>query len=288
MALQAVSAPAPNDVTILPERVAKAEKVELLRRADEAARGAGGAVRQVSAVYADSRRRVLVANSDGVLAHDDQVKTRFAVSCVASGDTGLQTGRESVGATVGFELFDRLIVEDLARAAAGRALTKLAARPAPSGSVPVVIKQGSGGVLFHEACGHGLEADHIAKDVSVFAGRIGERVASPLVTLVDDGTMGPEWGALAIDDEGHPAGRNVLIENGVLTDYMWDWLRARKEGRASSGNGRRESYQHLPDGAHDQYLRAGRHRGSRGDRAPDPERRLRRSARRRPGQPGHR
>jgi TldD protein len=226
--------------------VAKAEKVELLRRADEAARSAGGSVRQVSAVYADSRRRVMVANSEGVLAHDDQVKTRFAVSCVASGDTGLQTGRESVGATVGFELFDRLIVEDLARAAAGRALTKLSAHPAPSGRVPVVIKQGSGGVLFHEACGHGLEADHIAKDVSVFTGKVGQQVASPLVTLVDDGTMGPEWGALAIDDEGHPAGRNVLIENGVLTDYMWDWLRARKEGRSSSGNGRRESYQHLP------------------------------------------
>jgi TldD protein len=246
VALRAVSAPAPNEVTILPERVAKAEKVELLRRADEAARSAGGSVRQVSAVYADSRRQVMVANSEGVLARDDQVKTRFAVSCVASGDTGLQTGRESVGATVGFELFDRLTVEDLARAAAGRALTKLAAHPAPSGRVPVVIKQGSGGVLFHEACGHGLEADHIAKDVSVFTGKIGQQVASPLVTLVDDGTMGPEWGALAIDDEGHPAGRNVLIENGVLTDYMWDWLRARKEGRSSSGNGRRESYQHLP------------------------------------------
>ena len=246
MALCRVAAPAPNDVSILPEGVAKAEKVALLRRADEAARAAGSAIRQVTAVYGDSRRRILVANSEGVLAGDDQVKTRFAVSCVASGDTGLQTGRESVGATVGFELFDRLLVEDLARTAAQRALTKLSARPAPSGTLPVVIKQGSGGVLFHEACGHGLEADHIAKDVSVFTGRVGELVASPLVTLVDDGTMGPEWGALAIDDEGHPAGRNVLIENGVLTDYMWDWLRARKEGRPSSGNGRRESYQHLP------------------------------------------
>jgi TldD protein len=112
--------------------------------------------------------------------------------------------------------------------------------------VPVVIKQGTGGVLFHEACGHGLEADHIAKDVSVFTGRVGELVASPLVTLVDDGTMGPEWGSISIDDEGHPAGRNVLIQDGVLTDYMWDWLRARKEGRVSSGNGRRQSYQHLP------------------------------------------
>ncbi|HUJ66334.1 MAG TPA: TldD/PmbA family protein, partial [Acidimicrobiales bacterium] len=246
VALERVAAPCPNTVAILPETVGKAQKVELLRRADEAARSAGGAIRQVSAVYGDNRRQILVANSAGVLASDDQVKTRFAVSCVASGDAGMQTGRESVGATVGFELFDTVSVEEMARGAATRALTKLAARPAPSGSLPVVIKQGSGGVLFHEACGHGLEADHIAKDVSVFTGRVGELVASPLVTLVDDGTMGPEWGSLAIDDEGHPAGRNVLIEDGILTDYMWDWLRARKEGRDSSGNGRRESYQHLP------------------------------------------
>jgi TldD protein len=244
--LSRVDAPSYSEAAVLPENVAKATKVELLRRADEVARSEGGAIRQVSAVYGDNRRRILVANSDGVLATDDQVKTRFAISCVATGDTGMQTGRESVGATVGFELFDTVSVEDLAHAAASRALRKLAAKPAPSGSLPVVIKRGSGGVLFHEACGHGLEADHIAKDVSVFAGKVGELVASPLVTLIDDGTMGPEWGSLSIDDEGHPSGRNVLIENGILTDYMWDWLRARKEGRASSGNGRRESYQHLP------------------------------------------
>ena len=246
VALSRVAANRPNEVAVLPESVAKAEKVALLRRADEAARSAGGAIKQVSAVYGDSRRQILVANSEGVLASDDQVKSRFAVSCVASGDAGMQTGRESVGATVGFELFSDVDVDEMARNAAQRALTKLQARPAPSGSLPVVIKRGSGGVLFHEACGHGLEADHIAKEVSVFAGKVGQLVASPLVTLVDDGTMGPEWGALAVDDEGHPAGRNVLIQDGVLTDYMWDWLRARKEGRASSGNGRRESYQHLP------------------------------------------
>ena len=246
VALSRVEAPAPYQVAVLPETVPKADKVELLRRADEVARSAGGAIRQVSAVYADGRRQILVANSDGVLASDDQVKTRFYVSCVAVGDTGMQTGRESVGATVGWELFDRYDVEELARLAASRALRKLAARPAPSGAVPVVIKSGGGGVLFHEACGHGLEADLVGRDASVFRGRRGEQVASPLVTLVDDGTMGPEWGAFAIDDEGHRAGRNVLIEDGVLTDYMWDWLRARKEGRDSSGNGRRQSYQHLP------------------------------------------
>ena len=239
-------APAPNLVEIMPGDVAKRRKVELLTRADEVARSQGGAISQVSASYGDSRRRILVANSDGLLAADDQVKTFFAVSCIATGDTGMQTGRESVGHTVGFELFDQYDVAELASRAAHRALTKLGARPAPSGQMPVVIASGGGGVLFHEACGHGLEADLVGKSASVFRGRVGELVASPTVTIVDDGTMGGEWGCFAIDDEGHPAQRNVLIENGVLTDYMWDLLRARKEGRTSSGNGRRQSYQHLP------------------------------------------
>jgi len=112
--------------------------------------------------------------------------------------------------------------------------------------MPVVIKNGTGGVLFHEACGHGLEADHVAKGASVYGGKVGELVAAPMVTLVDDGTMATEWGTLAIDDEGHATRRNVLIEDGVLVDYMWDHIRARKEGRAPSGNGRRQSYMHLP------------------------------------------
>ena len=110
----------------------------------------------------------------------------------------------------------------------------------------MVLKSGSGGILFHEACGHGLEADHILKDSSAYTGRVGQLVASPGVTLVDDGTLGPNWGTLVIDDEGRPTQRNVLIRDGVLTDYMWDYLRARKEGRTSSGNGRRQSYQDLP------------------------------------------
>jgi TldD protein len=240
------TAPRPNEVRTLPEDVAKATKVELLNRADEAARAEGAAISQVMVRYGDNRRRILVANSDGLLADDDQVRTLFSISCVANGDTGMQTGRESIGRTVGFELFDIYDVEDLSRRAARRAITKLAAVPAPSGAMPVVIGKGGGGVLFHEACGHGLEADLVAKKASVFAGRRGEQVASPLVTLVDDGTMPEEWGAYSIDDEGRPAQRNVLIQDGVLTDYMWDHLRARKEGRPSSGNGRRQSYQHLP------------------------------------------
>jgi len=244
--LSKTSAPRPNVVQLLPGDVPKARKVELLTRANEVARSQGSAITQVMVRYSDSRRRILVANTDGTFADDDQVKTVFSISCVATGDTGMQTGRESVGHTVGFELFDQVDVEELARNAANRAITKLAARPAPSGQMTVVIGSGGGGVMFHEACGHGLEADLVAKGASVFANRIGEQVASPLVTLVDDGTMGGEWGCFAIDDEGRAAQRNVLIQDGILVDYMWDGLRARKEGRASSGNGRRQSYQHLP------------------------------------------
>jgi TldD protein len=237
---------ASSTAAILPSEVAKSAKLELLTRADDAARSAGAAITQVSVGYGDSRRRMLVATSEGVLAEDDQVRTRFNVSCVATGDAGMQTGYETLARTEGFEVFGAATVEEIGRAAAGRALTKLLARPAPSGEVPVVLAGGSGGILFHEACGHGLEADHIVKDASVYRGQVGELVASPLVTLVDDGTVAGEWGNYAIDDEGRPAARNVLIENGVLTDYMWDYLRARKEGRLSSGNGRRQSYQHLP------------------------------------------
>ena len=151
------------------------------------------------------------------------------------------------------------------------------------GKLPVVLKRGAGGVLFHEACGHGLEADLVGKDASVFRGQVGEQVASPLVTLVDDGTYAREWGTYAIDDEGAPAQRNVLIENGVLTDYMWDLLRARKDGRASSGQ---RSARDLPapaDGADDQHVPARGRRRSRRHRPRHRARPLLRRARRRPG-----
>jgi TldD protein len=235
-----------NEIGTYPDTIGKTSKVELMQRVDEAARSAGSEVVQVSAGYADSRKRVLVANSDGLLAEDDIVRVITRISVVADGDAGMQTGFQSMGHTIGWEVFDNVDIEELARDAARQALVKLKARPAPSGAMPVVIRNGTGGVLFHEACGHGLEADHIQKGASVYAGKVGELVASPLVTLVDDGTMAGEWGTLAIDDEGHPTQRNVLIEDGVLTDYMWDYLRSRKDGRAPSGNGRRQSYMHLP------------------------------------------
>ncbi len=231
---------------VTPGSVAKSKKIELMTRADEMARASGDAITQVQVALADSTRRFVVANSEGVYAGDDQVRTRFAVSCVANGDGGMQTGYRPLAATRGFEILSPDAIDEAARGAAQQALTKLSARPAPSGDLPVVLAGGSGGILFHEACGHGLEADAVLKQASVYAGKVGQRVASPLVTLVDDGTMFGEWGYFAVDDEGHRAARNVLIENGVLTDYMWDYLRARREGRVSSGNGRRQSYAHLP------------------------------------------
>lgn len=235
-----------GSVRIAPDTVDKVTKVALLQQMDDAARAVSGAVVQVSAGYSDSRKHILVANSEGVYATDQQVRSLARVTVVADGDAGLQTGSDSLGRTVGFEMFDEHDVAELARRAAERALVKLNARPAPSGTLPVVIKQGSGGVLFHEACGHGLEADLVAKGASVYKDKVGQLVASPLVTLVDDGTMAGEWGAIGIDDEGQPSQRNVLIQDGVLTEYMWDFLRARAEGRPQSGNGRRQSYMHLP------------------------------------------
>jgi TldD protein len=246
VALTERRSPAPHGITSVPSDVSKAAKVELLFRADDVARSKSASVVQVSAGYGDSRRRTQIANSDGLLTGDERVRTRFSVVCVAAGDAGMQRGYETLALTLGFEMFERRSVEDVAEEAARRAISKLHARPAPSGVVPVVLQRGSGGILFHEACGHGLEADHIVKDTSVYTGRVGELVASPLVTLVDDGTVGPEWGCMSVDDEGRPAQRNVLIRDGILTDYMWDYLRGRKHGRASSGNGRRESFRHLP------------------------------------------
>jgi TldD protein len=230
----------------MPHEVDRARKIELLLHADDVARSQGGAMSQVQVGVGDSSRRFLVANSEGVFATDHQVRTRLNVQCVATGDAGRQTGYRPLAGTWGFERLTLEAVADTAATAAQQALTKLAAVPAPSGDLPVVLAAGSGGVLFHEACGHGLEADHVAKEASVYAGQVGRTVASELVTLVDDGTVAGEWGYLAVDDEGHEGARNVLIDGGVLTDYMWDFLRARREGRASSGNGRRQSYQHLP------------------------------------------
>jgi TldD protein len=168
------------------------------------------------------------------------------VHAVAERNGEIQTAMEAPGMQRGFEFFDDTSAAEYARAAAQRAVALLDAAPSPAGQMPVIIGNEFGGVLFHEACGHGLEADFVGKGSTVFTGKIGQAVASPIVTAIDDGTMPSRWGTLTVDDEGVPTRRNVLIQDGVLVSYMYDRLRAGQQNHPVTGNGRRQSYQHLP------------------------------------------
>ncbi len=226
--------------------LAPKQTAERLREIDESARSFDKSIDQAAASINQSQREVLILNTAGVNVSDTQTRTRCVVQAIAKNSETIQTGFEAPGRTVGSQYFDIFSVDDIAKIAAKRAVTLLNAVPAPSGNFPVILAKGAGGVLFHEACGHGLEADHIDKEQSVFAGKVGKKVASDLVTLVDDGTMGNEWGTYKFDDEGNPASKNVLIENGILNDYMWDILRSTKLGHSVSGNGRRETYEFMP------------------------------------------
>ena len=228
-----------------PENVPAERKAELLRELDERARGKGGEIAQVNASYAEARREIAVANSDGLFTGDDRTRVRIGVQTVAKRDGTVETGAETLGAHRGFELLE----DDpgqIAEQAAAKALTLLDAVPAPSGSMPVVVGGGFGGVLFHEMTGHGLEADHIQKGASVYVGKLGESVAEPLLNAYDDGRLPGEWGSDAIDDEGQPTQKTQVIEDGRLTSYLYDRLTGERDGAASTGNGRRESFRHLP------------------------------------------
>lgn len=244
--LSLASRPAEHPVEKPPSSVAAREKAALLKAADEAARAAGPEIVQASCNYSDVVNEVLIANSEGVMAEDERTRVRMSVQVVGVRGDVTQTGFESAGAHRGMELFDGHDPASLGRTAAAKALTMLDSRPAPSGKMTVILHRGFGGVLFHEASGHGLEADAIEKGASVFAGRIGEKVASELVTLIDDGTIVNEWGSSSFDDEGVPTRRNILIEKGILKGYIYDRLRAMNAGVEPTGNGRRQSYRHTP------------------------------------------
>lgn len=235
-----------NPVVRVPADVDPSEKADALRTADEAARSAGGEVRQVSATYMDVRQQVLVASSDGVLAEDDRTRVRFAVQVVAMRDGNIATGFEAPGHSGGFELLDRRPPAELGAQAGAKAVKMLDARPSPAGELAVVLAPGTGGVLIHEACGHGLEADTLVKEASVYAKRRGERFAKDIVTIVDDGSDAGAWGSFGVDDEGTPSQRTVLFDEGVLVGHMSDRLSAAKIGSPPTGNGRRQSYADVP------------------------------------------
>ncbi len=235
----------PQPIAQPPGEVPTARKAELLRELDERARASGAEIAQASASYGEARREVAVANSTGLLGGDDRTRVRIGAQVVARRGDRVETGAETLGGHRGFELFD----DDpaaIAAAAAGKALTLLDAGPAPTGSMPVVVGGGFGGVLFHEMTGHGLEADHVQKGASVYAGKLGEPVAQPLLSAYDDGRMPGEWGSDAIDDEGAPTQKTRVIEEGRLVAFLHDRRSAEREGAAQTGNGRRESFRHLP------------------------------------------
>lgn len=235
-----------NKIEIYPETVLKKNKIDIMRRGYAAAKGYDSEISQVRVSYSDSKQNILVANSEGIWAEDERVRGRIRIESVASSGTEMQTGSMGPGASKGFEFFEKMDVESYGREASRIAKTILHADYSPSGKMPVIIDNGFGGVIFHEACGHGLEATSVAKGNSVFAGKIGQMIASPVVSAIDDGTIPNEWGTINIDDEGTPSRRNLLIENGILKGYMIDKLNGRRMGMASTGSGRRESYKYAP------------------------------------------
>ncbi|MDK2820100.1 MAG: TldD protein [Clostridia bacterium] len=229
-----------------PDEVPIEDKVNLVKKANDAARAVDERIVQVTVGYSDIIQEVTIANSEGTLVDDERVRCRFVVNAVASDGRHIQTGYESSGGQQGWELFESVNPEEKARLAARRAVMMLEAKPAPAGKMPVVMSAEAGGTMIHEACGHGLEADLVQKQLSVYANKKGQKVASELVTVIDDATIEGKYGSYRFDDEGTPGQKTVLIENGILKEYMYDYLTARKEGRRSTGNGRRESYQDRP------------------------------------------
>lgn len=234
------------DFLRLPEEVELTEKINHVLAANRAARELDDEISQVTVAVADMQRKVQIANSDGVLIEDETARVRMAVNVIAARDGLVQTGYEVAGGVSGWEILDNVSLEDMARQAASRAVNLLSAVPAPAGRMPVVMHAEAGGTMVHEACGHGLEADLVQKGLSVYKDKMGEQVAVPELRVIDDAAMKGKYGSFRFDDEGSPARRTVLIDKGILKNYMNDRLTSAKDGSELTGNGRRESYQNKP------------------------------------------
>ncbi len=234
---------APSDPVIA---LADAEKVQLLERLERMARALDRRVTQVMASLAGEYEAILVARSDGLIAADVRPLVRLSLNVIVEENGRREQGMGGGGGRVDYRYFTDAMLQDYAKQAVNQALLNLGAREAPAGSMTVVLGHGWPGILLHEAIGHGLEGDFNRKGTSAFSGRVGQRVAASGVTVIDDGTIANRRGSLNIDDEGNPTQRTVLIEDGILQGYMQDTLNARLMGVAPTGNGRRESFAHIP------------------------------------------
>jgi len=230
-----------------PKDVSQEEKVALMQKAYHAAKEYDEVIQQVAINLGDSSQEVLIANSEGQFVTDTRVRARMYIQAIAGKDGVMQTGGEGPGSGKGYEYFDEDIdIVEIAQDAARTAKTMLFAEDCPSGVMPVIINNKFGGVIFHEACGHSLEATSVAKDASVFCGKLNTVVATPIVTAIDDGTIENGWGSANFDDEGYPQQRRVLIDKGVLKTYMVDKLNSRRMDHQPTGSSRRESYKYAP------------------------------------------
>jgi len=228
------------------QTVEEKRKVEIVKRANQTAREYDSRIQQVGVSYSDERKLITIANSEGVFVEDELPMVWLTVDTLAVEGGRRHPGYMRGSERRGFEFFEKTTPEELARESACQAVTMLEAKETPAGEMAVVMANGWGGVLFHEAVGHGLEADSIQKKTSFYTGKVGERVASELVTLVDDATIPNLRGSFNVDDEGTVAQRKILIEKGILKGYMYDLLSAKQLGKSSTGNGRRESYRDYP------------------------------------------
>ena len=235
-----------HPVTIVPSSAATSYKTDLLKLACSSAKAYDKRIVQAAGNLLTVDHTIEIANSEGLFTSDRHVRTRMAVSAIASDGTETQSGSSSPGRGMGLEVFEMFKPEDIGTEAARQAIVNLGAVYCPAGMMPVAIESGFGGGIFHEACGHSLEATSVGIGCSQMCGKLGQKIANEKVTAIDDGTIAGAWGSVNIDDEGTPTQRNVLIENGVLKNYMIDRLGSRRMGMPMTGNGRRESYAYEP------------------------------------------
>lgn len=235
-----------HNIDLYPNAIDYQKKIDVMKIAYRSAKEYSSEISQVSVSYLDKDQKILIANTEGLYTEDRRIRTRLAINAVASKGNENQTGFEGPGRQQGFEMFNNIDVEYHGKEAARSAQIMLHAKNCPAGRMMVAIDNGFGGVIFHEACGHSLEATSVAKGNSVFANSLGKQIASTKVTAIDDGTIPNHWGSINIDDEGNLSRKNVLIENGILKSYMIDKLNGRRMGMEPTGNSRRQSYKFAP------------------------------------------